>query len=117
MGYNCKSILDKLGISYISEGPERQVKDISSIIKAGESDLTMCYYEKEKGVLMISQSSAGIIVCTKSLQGRVHPKDARQQLLSLDNPRYAFVKIMNEIYNKKNTAGISATSVTPKLLK
>ena len=83
MEYNCKSILDKLEISYISEGPEREVKDISSINEARESDLTMCYYEKEKGVSMISQSSAGIILCTKSMQGRVRPKDARQAALLL----------------------------------
>ena len=109
MEYNCKSILDKLDISYISEGPEREVKDISSINEARESDLTMCYYEKEKGVSIISQSSAGIILCpTKSMQGRVHPKDARRQLFFLDNPRYAFVKIMTQMYNKKNTASISA---------
>ncbi|MFZ0897582.1 MAG: LpxD N-terminal domain-containing protein, partial [Candidatus Nitrosopolaris sp.] len=117
MEYNCKSILDKLEISYISEGPERQVKAISSINEARESDLTMCYYEKEKGVSMISQSSAGIILCTKSMQGRVHPKDARQQLFFLDNPRYAFVKIMTQMYNKKNTAGISARSVISETAK
>ena len=111
MGYNCKSILDKLGIGYISEGPERQIKAVSSINEARESDLTWCYYENEKGVSVISQSNAGIILCAKSLQGRVHPKDASQQLFFLDNPRYAFVKIMNQIYNKKNTVGISARSV------
>ena len=114
MEYNCKSILDKLEFSYISEGPERQVKSVSSINEARESDLTMCYYEKEKGVSMISQSSAGIILCAKSMQGRVHPTDARQQLFFLDNPRYAFIKIMNQMYNKKNTAGISARSVISK---
>jgi UDP-3-O-[3-hydroxymyristoyl] glucosamine N-acyltransferase len=118
MGYNCKSILDKLGISYIYEGPERQVNAVSSINEAKESDLTMCYYEKEKGVSMISQSSAGIILCTKSMQGRVHPKDSRQQLFFLDNPRYAFVKIMNHMYNKKNTtACISARSVISETAK
>ena len=117
MAYDCKSILDKLEINYISEGPERQVKDVSSINEARESDLTMCYYEKEKGVSMISQSSAGIILCAKSMQGRVHPKDARQQLFFLDNPRYAFVKIMNQMYNKKNTAGISARSVISETAK
>ncbi|MGA9169255.1 MAG: DapH/DapD/GlmU-related protein [Nitrososphaeraceae archaeon] len=117
MEYDCKSILDKLEINYISEGPERQVKDVSSINEARESDLTMCYYEKEKGVSMISQSSAGIILCAKSMQGRVHPKDARQQLFFLDNPRYAFVKIMNQMYNKKNTAGISARSVISETAK
>ena len=79
MEYNWKSLLDKLEISYISEGPERQVKAVSSINEARASDLAMCYYEKEKGVSMISQSSAGIILCAKSMQGRVHPKDARRQ--------------------------------------
>jgi hypothetical protein len=38
MGYDCKSMLDKLGISYISEGPERQANAISSINEAKESD-------------------------------------------------------------------------------
>jgi len=117
MASSCKSILDKLGISYISEGSERQIKAISSISEARESDLAMCYYEKEKGVSMISQSSAGMILCAKSMQGRVHPKDARQQLIFLDNPRYAFVKIMNQIYNKKNTAGVSASSVISETAK
>src|SRR5205823_9556526 len=112
MEYNCKSILDKMVISYIYEGPEKQVKSVSSINEARESDLTMCYYEKEKGVSMISQSSAGIILCAKSMQGRVHPKDARQELFFLDNPRYAFIKIMNQMYkDRKSTAGISARSV------
>jgi UDP-3-O-[3-hydroxymyristoyl] glucosamine N-acyltransferase len=117
MEYNCKSILDKLGISYTSEGPDRQVKAVSSINEARESDLTMCYFEKEKGVSMISQSRAGIILCAKSMQGRVHPKNSRRQLLFLDNPRYAFVKIVNRIYNKKNTAGISARSAISETAK
>jgi UDP-3-O-[3-hydroxymyristoyl] glucosamine N-acyltransferase len=117
MGYNCKSILDELGINYISEGLEGQVKAVSPINEAREGDLTWCYYEKEKGVSMISQSSAGIILCAKSMQGLVHPKDARQQLFFLDNPRYAFVKIMNQMYSKKNTASISARSVISKTAK
>jgi UDP-3-O-[3-hydroxymyristoyl] glucosamine N-acyltransferase len=115
--YNCRSILDKLGISYISEGLERQVRAVSSINEARESDLTWCYYEKEKGVSMISQSSAGTILCAKSLQGRVHPKGARHQLLFVDNPRYAFIKIMNQMYTKKNTVGISAKTVISETAK
>jgi UDP-3-O-[3-hydroxymyristoyl] glucosamine N-acyltransferase len=115
--YSCKSILDNLEISYISEGPERKVKAVSAINEARERDLTWCYYEKEKGVSLISQSNAGIILCAKSLLGRVHPKDSRRQLFFLDNPRYAFVKIMIQMYNKKNTAGISARSVISETAK
>ena len=68
---------------------------------------------------MISQSSAGINRCTKSMQGRVRPKDARQEasFFFLDNPRYAFVKIMTQMYNKKNTASISARSVISETAK
>jgi len=48
MGYNCKSILDKLEISYISEGPEREVKAVSSINEAREGDLTCVIMKKRK---------------------------------------------------------------------
>ena len=45
------------------------------------------------------------------------PKRCKTTGESLDNPRYAFVKIMNQMYNKKNTAGISARSVISETAK
>ena len=53
----------------------------------------------------------------RACKDEYHPKDARQRLFFLDNPRYAFVKIMNQMYNKKNTAGISARSVISETAK
>ena len=70
---------------------------------------------------MISQSSAGIILCKRSLEEFIDQhylekkNDAQVQrcsIIMIDNPRGAFIKIINKIYNKdKKGVGISPTAV------
>jgi UDP-3-O-[3-hydroxymyristoyl] glucosamine N-acyltransferase len=110
MEWNVKSLLSNLEIDYQFEGSEKKIKGVSSIKEATYNELAFCYYEGEKGISLISQSKAGVILCKKSMEGVVHPRPGTQ-LFFLDNPRLVFVQVINQIYNKKKMIGISPRAV------
>jgi UDP-3-O-[3-hydroxymyristoyl] glucosamine N-acyltransferase len=119
MEENIESLLSNMGINYRREGPERKnIKGVSSIKDAQEDELSFCYREGEKGVSLISNSNAGVILCKMSMEGLVHPKSGAQALFFLDNPRLVFVQVTNKLYNKKKTIiGISPHSVISETAK
>lgn len=115
---NIRSILSGLSISHEIDGDdERFVKNISSITNAKEDDLSFCYYEGKKAVDLILQSRAGVILCKKSLRGFIQPRKG-VQLIFIDNPRYVFVKLANEIFVKqKKLSRISPSVLVSKTAK
>jgi UDP-3-O-[3-hydroxymyristoyl] glucosamine N-acyltransferase LpxD len=119
MEENIESFLSNRGINYRREGPERKkIKGVSSIKDSQEDELSFCYREGEKGVSLISNSNAGVILCKMSMEGLVHPKSGAQTFFFLDNPRLVFVQITNKLYNKKKTiVGISPHSVISETAK
>jgi UDP-3-O-[3-hydroxymyristoyl] glucosamine N-acyltransferase len=82
---------------------------VATIQQGKEGDLCYCSFDGEEAVSLISKSSAGIILCKTNLEAFIdgcssmtdpkllHPS---QQLIFVDNPRAAFIKIINKIYNK-----------------
>jgi UDP-3-O-[3-hydroxymyristoyl] glucosamine N-acyltransferase len=111
MGWNIESLLSELGVDYQKKGTpqKKEINNIASIKEAREDDLSFCYYEGEKGVSLISQSKAGIILCKKSMEGLIQPKPGAQ-LFYLDNPRLTFVQIMKQISAKPRKTGISSNA-------
>jgi len=110
-----KSILSSLNLNYKMEGTNKsEIKNIASITSAKLDDLSFCSYEGDKAVELISQSNAGVILCKKSLYGLVHPGKGTQ-LIFLDNPRLAFVNLINTIFEKKKIMiGISSKAIISK---
>lgn len=111
MEWNIKEILSKIGMHYSYEGSETKFRGVCSIYDAREDDLSFCFYDGEKGDTMISKSKAGMILCMKSLEGVVHPKFEGQSLFFVDNPKFALVQIMSQIYRKRTLIGISPTAM------
>jgi UDP-3-O-[3-hydroxymyristoyl] glucosamine N-acyltransferase len=112
-----ESMLSNLGFDLNVVGYRtKMIEGVAEINNATENDLSFCSDDGQKAISCILSSNAGIILCKKSLLGFVSPKISQQQLLVfLDNPRLAFVRIVNEIYNKKRgPVGISPNALISK---
>lgn len=92
-------------------GTPVKVNGVASLGEAMPNDISFCAYEGERGIKAIGRSSAGIILCKKSLYGVVTPKK-NQQLIFSENPRLAFVRFVNRrTLDKAPPARVSATAV------
>lgn len=113
--WDIKSILASLNLSYKTEGNnESEIKGMASITDAKLDEVSFCSFDGNKAIEIISKSSAGIILCKKSLYGLVHPKKG-SQIIFLDNPRLVFVNIINKIFEKKKIMiGISSKAIISK---
>jgi UDP-3-O-[3-hydroxymyristoyl] glucosamine N-acyltransferase len=103
-------VLAKLGVDFQAEGGSEKVQGAAPIMEATEGDLAFCWYGGEKGAFYIRKSKAGVILCRSEIQGIVHPR-GRQLLIFTDNPRLAFVRVLNEMQGRKKLAGISPRAV------
>ena len=116
-------MLIELGIDYRCGNIKSKnlFRNVATIQQGKEGDLCYCSFDGEEAVSLISKSSAGIILCKTNLEGftdrcssmtdakLLHPS---QQLIFVDNPRAAFIKIINKIYNKdKKNVGVSPTAI------
>jgi UDP-3-O-[3-hydroxymyristoyl] glucosamine N-acyltransferase len=138
MERNLESILSELGISYHFYGDTKKretFRNVTTIQQGKEEDLCYCSFEGDEAISIISKSSAGIILCKNSLKEFVdhyylgqrnneqlsQQSSGKQQLVFVDNPRAAFVKIINKIYdidkrsilgNNDDSGGSGCTSST-----
>jgi UDP-3-O-[3-hydroxymyristoyl] glucosamine N-acyltransferase len=123
MKWNIESMLIELGIDYRCGNIKSKsiFRNVATIQQGKEGDLCYCSFDGEEAVSLISKSSAGIILGKTNLEGLIdrcssmtdtkllHPS---QQLIFVDNPRAAFIKIINKIYNKdKKNVGVSPTAI------
>lgn len=106
MEWNIKSIMSFSNCEYEIEGNDKKIKGVASIKEASRSDLTFCYWEGQKGISLISNSEAGIILCKKIMKGLVHPKSGNQ-LVFVDNPRFVFVNFVRKNFTEDKVSIIS----------
>jgi UDP-3-O-[3-hydroxymyristoyl] glucosamine N-acyltransferase len=123
MKWNIESMLIELGIDYRCGNIKNKsiFRNVATIQQGKEGDLCYCAFDGEEAVSLISKSSAGIILGKTNLEGFINrcssmtdPKllHPSQQLIFVDNPRAAFIKIINKIYNKdKKNVGVSPTAI------
>lgn len=116
MEIDIEAILLEQKIEFDSEGPKKIVKGFSSITEAKEDQASFCWYDKEKGLALISQTNAGVIFCKKSMKGLVHPKPGIQYFF-LDNPRLVYIHTMNLFFRNKKMEWISPTAKISKTAK
>ena len=116
---NIESILSELGISYdlyADTQKKKTFRNVSTIQQGKEDDLCYCSFDGKEAVSIISKSNAGIILCKRSLEGyldenyRILFLRRKKQLIFVDNPRLAFIKIIKKIYPKKMKTGVSPTA-------
>jgi UDP-3-O-[3-hydroxymyristoyl] glucosamine N-acyltransferase len=122
MERNIESILSELGIDYHFYGNthnKKTFRNVATIQQGREDDLCYCSFDGEEAVSIISKSNAGIILCKNSLKEFLDeyyqvPKNdtqLRHQIISVDNPRAAFIKIINKIYPKQVETKTSSTAI------
>jgi UDP-3-O-[3-hydroxymyristoyl] glucosamine N-acyltransferase len=132
--FDLESVLSGLDIRYeASDGKRTKVlKGVASLADACKNDLSFCSSGGEYGAYLISMSDAGAILCKKSIQDfisdygynpyRPHKvakvNHKKQHLILVDNPRLAFIRVVNRIKNddsrreeEKMLTGISHTAV------
>jgi UDP-3-O-[3-hydroxymyristoyl] glucosamine N-acyltransferase len=108
--WDIRSALAKLQVEFQAEGGCGKVQGAAPIGEANESDLAFCWYGDEKGAAYIRKSKAGVILCRSEMRGLVHPR-GEQLLIFTDNPRLAFVRVLNEMQGRKKLEGISPRAV------
>lgn len=120
MEKSIEPILSELGIDYLLYGnPKKTFRNVATIQQGKEEDLCYCSFDGEEALSLISKSNAGIILCKGSLEKAIDQNhqfsnlSKKQQLIFVENPRAAFIKIINKIYyNSDNkNAGISPTAI------
>lgn len=90
----------------------KSIRNVSSLHTGTRDDVSFCSSEEYKGMLSISQSNAGVILCKKSMEGLVYPNHKEGQLLIfVDNPRLEFTRLAKRINHALPKIGISKSSV------
>ena len=90
----------------------KSIRNVSSLHTGTQDDVSFCSSEEYKGMLSISQSNAGVILCKKSMEGLVYPNHKEGQLLIfVDNPRLEFTRLAKRITHALSKVGISKSSV------
>jgi UDP-3-O-[3-hydroxymyristoyl] glucosamine N-acyltransferase len=115
MLWNVESALSRLEIIYRSEGKrDKLVSGVGSLEDATERDLSFCSSDGKTGVLSVSKSRAGVILCNKRMEGLVYPTAEDQLLIFVENPRLAFIHLTNQIYKKRIQNKISPGAIISK---
>ncbi len=114
--WTVESLLYHLGNSdYSFEGKKRlkSIKSVSSLYNGTSVDLSFCSADGYNGILAISRSNAGVILCKKSMEGQVYLNQKKDQVLVfVDNPRLEFTRIAKKISrNRQPKVGISSNAV------
>ncbi len=79
--WTIESLLYHLSNSdYSFEGKKRlkSIKSASSLYNGTSVDLSFCSADGYNGILAISRSNAGVILCKKSMEGQVYPNQKKR---------------------------------------
>ena len=119
--WTVESLLQHLDDSnYSIEGQKsklksKSIKNVSSLYYGTSADVSFCQTDDiDKGILSISRSNSGVILCKKNMEGQVYPKQNKDQLLVfVQNPRLEFTRIAKKIkrHHSSSKVGISSSSV------
>ncbi|MGB0027921.1 MAG: UDP-3-O-(3-hydroxymyristoyl)glucosamine N-acyltransferase [Nitrososphaeraceae archaeon] len=98
------------------------VSSIAPINRACFKDLSFCSSEGDDAIRAISNSSAGVILCNKSVKqrlGQIEEQKHRQCLVFVDNPRLTIMHIINLVYKRKKSElrAVSRSAIVSKTVK
>jgi UDP-3-O-[3-hydroxymyristoyl] glucosamine N-acyltransferase len=110
-----ENLLKIHNISFDSEGKTpRAFRKAASLHSATAHDLAFCSASAMSAPSQIVKSNAGMVFCSKTLRGKVRPRDPKQTLYFLDNPRLAFIKVITHLQDVVKPAGISLRAIIDK---
>ena len=61
----------------------KSIRNVSSLHTGTRDDVSFCSSEEYKGMLSISQSNAGVILCKKSMEGLVYPNHKKRTTIDI----------------------------------
>ncbi|MFZ0202867.1 MAG: UDP-3-O-(3-hydroxymyristoyl)glucosamine N-acyltransferase [Nitrososphaeraceae archaeon] len=118
MEKNIESILLELGIDFrLCGNIKKTFRNVATIQQGKDGDLCYCSFEGEEALSLISKSNADIILCGEDLEKAIAQNyqssnlSKKQQFIFVNNPRAAFIKIINKISNNNKKVGISPTAI------
>jgi len=109
---NVDKLLNSIGeVSRVLGDKGRYVLNAAPIHNAESESVTFCSEKAEKGLQMIRDSNAGIIICDADLQF-TDDDYMESTLILVSRPRTAFIRIMKRFFPQQPVEfGISATAV------
>ncbi len=112
---NIDELLDSIGEeSRVLGDKGRYVLDVAPIHTARAESVTFCNENTEKGLQMIRNSNAGVIICSADLQF-VEDDYVDRTLILVSRPRTAFIRIMKRFFPEEPVKyGISPMAVVEK---
>jgi UDP-3-O-[3-hydroxymyristoyl] glucosamine N-acyltransferase len=90
---------------------KKTIQGFSSLKDATPNDLSFCIGSGKEWISPIVESNAGIILCKYSMRKIISSKSLDKQLIFVDNPRLAFIRIVKHATENKKMVGISPTAV------
>jgi UDP-3-O-[3-hydroxymyristoyl] glucosamine N-acyltransferase len=98
--WDVTEVLGSLGIEFSVEGARgKTFRHVAALGEATSEDLSFCSGAGEKAVMEIARSKGGVILCRMELKGQALSENGKQ-LVFLDNPRRAFVTVVNELQHR-----------------
>ena len=108
--WKAESIVQGIGDEYHIEGNQSIIDGVSSIQEATERDLAFCTLDGENAISTIAKSKAGIILCKKSLKGKIHSANGSQYIF-VDDPKFVFMRFVNMVRRDEKRREIASTAV------
>lgn len=90
--------------------PKEKIKNFESIINAKKSYMTFCSILEEKGIKLITNSKATLIICHESLANQ--DSNLKSNIIYVKNPRLDFIKCLKKFFNDEQIMkGIHSTAI------
>ncbi len=104
-----RELLEPLQENYFISGSwDRQVSKASPITEASEESFSFCAFLGQKGLQMIEDSEAAVIICSKELA----PLDYKNKtLVYVDNPRISFIRLLQKYFTEEPEFGIHPSAI------
>ncbi len=103
-----------LPVESVLGSPRRRVSGVAPLLEArSASVLTFCAGEKTDPAALIARSKAGVVICARDVNPRAVDLDVKT-LVVADDPRRAFMHVMDRYFQPPRPAGIHKTAVIEK---
>lgn len=90
----------------------RRVSYPAAILEAESNEaITFCSASGEKGLALLTQTRAGVIVCNSTIELNRIGETTRQTFMVVNSPRLTFLRLVQTLFSEPLPRGIHATAV------
>ncbi len=104
---NVKTVINILSNNFLNllGASDKSIKSVASLENAGKEDLAFCSAEKNTGYKKITNSNAGVIICSQNISD-IETAAKNTTLIIVNNPLLCFVECLNYFFKNKKESGI-----------